>query len=86
MISRKLQKRKPGFLLLNHFQKVFDSVSWKFLCNVLVLFGFVKQYVDWIKLFNYIMMSLSMSCRVVICLKVLDLDEILIKEIQCLHI
>ena len=45
-------KNLPGLLLLIDFQKAFDSLSWKFLYNTLAFFGFDKQFIDWIKLFN----------------------------------
>ena len=45
-------KNLPGLLLLIDFQKAFDSLSWKFLYNTLAFFGFDKQFIDWITLFN----------------------------------
>ena len=41
----------PGFLLLLDFEKAFDSVSWKFIFNVLNYFNFGKNLISWIKIF-----------------------------------
>ena len=38
--------------MLIDFEKAFDSVSWNFLCKVLENFGFNKNFINWIKLFN----------------------------------
>ena len=42
----------PGLLMLIDFEKAFDSLSWKFLYNTLVFFGYNKDFIKWIKLFN----------------------------------
>ena len=41
-----------GFLMLIDFEKAFDSISWKFLSNVLDYLGFREGYIKWIKLSN----------------------------------
>ena len=45
-------KNIDGILLLIDFEKAFDSLSWNFMYNVLLYFGFDDQLIDWIKLFN----------------------------------
>ena len=42
----------PGLLMLIDFEKAFDSLSWKFLYDTLVFFGYSKDFIKWIKLFN----------------------------------
>ena len=42
----------PGLLMLIDFQKAFDSVSWKFLHNILTLFGFKDEFCKWIRILN----------------------------------
>ena len=42
----------PGLIMLIDFEKAFDSVSWKFLYDVLHFFGFNEELIKWIKLFN----------------------------------
>ena len=41
----------PGFLLLLDFEKAFDSVSWKFIFNVLYYFNFGPNLISWIHIF-----------------------------------
>ena len=41
----------PGFLLLLDFEKAFDSVSWKFIFNVLNYFNFGPNLISWIHIF-----------------------------------
>ena len=41
-----------GLLMLIDFEKAFDSISWKFLYNVLDYLGFTEGYIKWIKLLN----------------------------------
>ena len=38
--------------MLIDFEKAFDSISWKFLYNVLDYLGFTEGYIKWIKLLN----------------------------------
>ena len=42
----------PGLLMLIDYEKAFYSVSWNFLYKVLDNFGFNKNFINWIKLFN----------------------------------
>ena len=45
-------KNKNGLLMLIDFEKAFDSISWKFLYNVLQLLGFSESFIHLIKLMN----------------------------------
>lgn len=42
----------PGLLVLIDFEKAFDSISWKFMYNVLEFMGFGRDFIQWIKIFN----------------------------------
>ena len=47
------EKQKiKGLLMLIDFEKAFDSVSWKFLYNLLDFFGFGKDFIRWIRILN----------------------------------
>ena len=46
------QQQIPGFLLSIDFQQAFDSISWKFIHNVLDYFNFGPSIKRWIKLFQ----------------------------------
>ena len=46
------RKRIKGLLMLIDFEKAFDSISWKFLYNVLEYFGFGPEFIRWVKLLN----------------------------------
>ena len=39
-------------LVLIDFEKAFDSISWKFLYNVLKFLGFGPDFILWVKLLN----------------------------------
>ena len=41
-----------GLLMLIDFEKAFDSISWKFMYNVLEYMGFTSNFIKWIKLLN----------------------------------
>ena len=41
-----------GLLMLIDFEKAFDSISWKFMYNVLEYLGFTPNFINWIKLLN----------------------------------
>ena len=45
-------KQKPGLSMLIDFEKAFDSISWKFMYNVLEFLEFPSDYINWIKLMN----------------------------------
>ena len=45
-------KNKNGLLMLIDFEKAFDSIFWKFMYNILQLFGFSESFICWIKLMN----------------------------------
>ena len=40
----KVTLTKPGLLMLIDFEKAFDSISWKFMCNVLEFLGLPSDY------------------------------------------
>ena len=42
-----------GLSMLIDFEKAFDSVSWKFLYNVLKFLGFTESFIRWINILNY---------------------------------
>ena len=46
------QRDIDGLLMLIDFKKAFDSISWKFLYEVLNCLGFGPDFIKWIKLFN----------------------------------
>lgn len=49
-----------GMLLMIDFEKALDSVSWKFINNVLELFGFGNSIRKWVKtLYNNISSSIN---------------------------
>ena len=41
-----------GLLMLIDFEKVFDSISWSFMLNVLEKLGFGQEFIEWIKILN----------------------------------
>ena len=45
-------KKIAGMLMLIDFEKAFDSISWNFLYNTLLFFGFSQSFIKWIKMFN----------------------------------
>ena len=45
-------RNKNGSLMLIEFEKAFDSISWKFMYNILEFLGFRKEFIRWIKLMN----------------------------------
>ena len=52
----------PGLLVLIDFEKAFDSMSWKFIYNVLEYFGFSKNFIKQIKLFNNNITAYIIQC------------------------
>ena len=51
-----------GLLMLIDFKKAFDSVSWNFLYEILKTFGFDKNFIYWIKLFNSDISAYVIQC------------------------
>ena len=54
--------KKEGLLMLIDFEKAFDSLSWKFLYNVLKFLGFGTKFIQWIKLFNHNIQATIIQC------------------------
>ena len=50
ILSYTEQHNKPGILLLIDFEKAFDSLSWRFLFNVINFFNFGPDFTKWIKI------------------------------------
>ena len=46
------KKPKMMDLMLIDFEKAFDSISWRFMFNVLEKFGFGQGFIEWIKILN----------------------------------
>ena len=42
----------PGMILSIDFEKAFDTVSWKFINNVLKYFNFGPSFISWINIFQ----------------------------------
>ena len=40
-----IKEKIKGLLMLNHFEKAFGSISWKFWYNVLQFFGFGPDFI-----------------------------------------
>ena len=55
-------KQMPGLLMLIDFKKAFDSLSWTFLYRVLNSFGYSKDFIKWIKLFNTDITAYVLQC------------------------
>ena len=53
-----------GLLMLIDFEKAFDSISWKFLYNVLEFLGFGQNFIKWIKLFNTNILASVIQCGI----------------------
>ena len=56
--------KKEGLLMLIDFKKAFDSISWKFLYNVLEFLGFGQNFIKWIKLFNTNIQASAIQCGI----------------------
>ena len=50
ILSYTEQHNKPGILLLIDFEKAFDSLSWRFIFNVIKFFNFGPDFTKWIKI------------------------------------
>ena len=59
---QQMKKNISGLLMLIDFEKAFDSLSWKFLYRVLDLFGYSKNFIQWIKLFNTEITAFVVQC------------------------
>ena len=57
-------KDLTNLLMLIDFEKAFDSISWKFLYNTLNFFGFSKNLIRWIKLFNNDVIARVQQCGI----------------------
>ena len=55
-------KNIAALLMLIDFEKAFDSLSWKFLYNVLEFFGYSINFIKWIKLFNTDITAYVIQC------------------------
>ena len=48
--------------MLIDFEKAFDSLSWSFLDSVRELFGYGKNFIKWVKLFNTEITAYIVQC------------------------
>ena len=55
-------KKIAGMLMLIDFEKAFDSISWNFLYNTLLFFGFSQSFIKWIKMFNNNIEAYVLQC------------------------
>ena len=58
------QQNKDGMLMLIDFEKAFDSVSWKFLYQVLQSFGFGENFIKWINILNNDIKASIIQCGI----------------------
>ena len=56
------EKDIPGLLVSIDFQKAFDSISWKFIYQILRFLGFKPDFIKWIKLFNNDISASVLQC------------------------
>ena len=56
------EKKLPGLLVQIDFAKAFDSLSWNFLYKVMEFFGFNKDLISWIRLFNTDIQAFALQC------------------------
>ena len=54
----------PGAIMLIDFEKAFDSISWKFLYIILQHFGFSKNFLKSIQLFNSDITAFVVQCGI----------------------
>ena len=57
-------KEIPGLLMLIDFEKAFDSLSWEFLYKAMAFFGYSKNLINWIKVFNTDIKAYVLQCGV----------------------
>ena len=50
--------------MLIDFEKAFDSISWKFMYNVLKFLGFGTSLIKWIRLFNNNIQASVIQCGI----------------------
>ena len=50
--------------MLIDFEKVFDSISWRFLYKTLALFDYNDSFINWIKLFNNDIKAFITQCGI----------------------
>ena len=48
--------------MLIDFEKAFDSISWAFLYKALQFFGYSKEFIQWIELFNTDIKAYELQC------------------------
>ena len=48
--------------MLIDFEKAFDSISWNFLYNTLLFFGYSQSFIKWIKMFNNNIEAYVLQC------------------------
>ena len=56
------KKKLTGMLMLIDFEKAFDSISWNFLHNTLLFFGYSQSFIKWIKMFNNNIEAYVLQC------------------------
>ena len=54
--------KQSALLMLIDFEKAFDSLSWKFLYKILEMFGFDKNFIKWVKMFNTDIKAYILQC------------------------
>ena len=57
-------EKMQGMLMLIDFEKAFDSISWKFIYNVLEFFGFNRNFINWVKLYNHDIHAYVLQCGI----------------------
>ena len=76
ILSNTEQHNKPGIILLIDFEKAFDSLSWRFLFNVINFFNFGPDFTKWIKIIlmiqNYALYKMVFFHHVLILVEVVD--------------
>ena len=60
-IRLKLNK-ESSLLMLIDFEKAVNSLSWKVLYKILAMFGFDKNFIKWVKMFNTDIQAYTLQC------------------------